>query len=111
MAWNQSRPIYRRPRKAHRPAVPMLLSGLLFASAAGVGVTSGGVSLDSVRAMLPGSGCNIKGNISVNTGESIYHMPGQEYYDATRISPEHGERWFCSEEEARHAGWRKALTR
>jgi hypothetical protein len=29
-------------------------------------------------------GCGIKGNISVNTGERIYHVPGQKYYWATR---------------------------
>lgn len=52
--------------------------------------------------------CDIKGNISINTGERIYHVPGQKYYAATRISPQYGERWFCSEAEARAAGWRKA---
>lgn len=51
--------------------------------------------------------CNIKGNVSTQ-GERIYHVPGQKYYNDTRISPSHGERWFCSEEEARAAGWRKA---
>ncbi|RUW85321.1 thermonuclease family protein [Mesorhizobium sp. M1E.F.Ca.ET.063.01.1.1] len=55
-----------------------------------------------------GSGCNIKGNISVSSGEHIYHLPGQEHYDETVISPGKGERWFCSEDEARAAGWRKA---
>ena len=54
------------------------------------------------------SGCNIKGNISVVTGERIYHVPGQKYYAATRISPSKGERWFCSEWRAWLAGWRKA---
>lgn len=52
--------------------------------------------------------CNIKGNISINSGEHIYHIPGQKDYASTRISSEHGERWFCSEAEARAAGWRKA---
>jgi hypothetical protein len=52
--------------------------------------------------------CNIKGNISIETGERIYHMPGQKYYAATRISPQYGEHWFCSEVEAQAAGWRKA---
>lgn len=52
-------------------------------------------------------GCNIKGNIS-DKGERIYHVPGQAYYDKTRISTGKGERWFCSEQEARNAGWRKA---
>lgn len=53
-------------------------------------------------------GCNIKGNISINSGERIYHVPGQMYYSQTRIRMEYGERWFCSEEEARAAGWRRA---
>lgn len=52
--------------------------------------------------------CNIKGNVSINTGERIYHVPGQHYYEATKISPQYGERWFCSENEAQAAGWRKA---
>lgn len=51
-------------------------------------------------------GCVIKGNIS-NNGR-IFHVPGQEWHDRTRISPQKGERWFCSEPEARAAGWRKA---
>jgi hypothetical protein len=54
-------------------------------------------------------GCNVKGNISRNTGELIYHVPGQEHYWETRINLLDGERWFCSEEAARAAGWRKAF--
>jgi len=54
-----------------------------------------------------GGECNIKGNIS-SKGERIYHIPGQQHYDRTRISERKGERWFCSEEEARAAGWRRA---
>lgn len=50
--------------------------------------------------------CVIKGNISSNG--RIYHLPGQENYGATRIATSRGERWFCSEDEARAAGWRKA---
>ena len=53
-------------------------------------------------------GCKIKGNVSIDTGERIYHVPGQRYYQQTRINPRHGERWFCSEAEARAAGWRKS---
>jgi hypothetical protein len=51
--------------------------------------------------------CVIKGHVSTQ-GERIYHMPGDEYYEETRISASHGERWFCSEEEARAAGWRRS---
>lgn len=54
-----------------------------------------------------GSSCTVKGNIS-RDGTRIYHVPGQEFYSRTRISPSKGERWFCSELEARRAGWRKA---
>lgn len=53
------------------------------------------------------AGCDIKGNIS-SKGERIYHVPGQEYYERTRISAGKGERWFCSEGEARAAGWRRS---
>ena len=51
--------------------------------------------------------CNIKGNIS-SKGEKIYHVPGARYYVNTIISENKGERWFCSEQEARQAGWRKS---
>ena len=52
--------------------------------------------------------CNIKGNISHNSGKRIYHMPGDRDYERTRISTSRGERYFCSEAEARAAGWRRA---
>lgn len=58
--------------------------------------------------ITPPPGCVIKGNISSSTGEKIYHMPGQRYYDQTTIDPEKGERWFCTEEEAIANGWRKS---
>lgn len=51
--------------------------------------------------------CPIKGNIS-SSGEKIYHLPGQKYYDKTVIDESRGERWFCSEEEAQSVGWRKS---
>jgi hypothetical protein len=54
------------------------------------------------------STCQIKGNISYNSGERIYHMPGQEDYFRTKINWADGERWFCTEAEARAAGWRRA---
>ena len=54
------------------------------------------------------SRCNIKGNISRAGGKRLYHVPGDSGYAKTRISTSHGERWFCSEAEARAAGWRRA---
>ncbi|WP_298940067.1 hypothetical protein [uncultured Psychromonas sp.] len=52
--------------------------------------------------------CNIKGNISYNTGEKIYHVKGQKYYERTKINVNKGEKYFCSEKEARKQGWRKS---
>ena len=51
--------------------------------------------------------CDIKGNISHRSGRRLYHMPGDPGYAATRISEDRGERWFCSEAEARRAGWQR----
>ena len=55
-----------------------------------------------------GSSCVIKGNINAEKVK-IFHVPGCEYYDRTVVSEKYGERWFCTEEEALEAGWRKAL--
>jgi len=54
------------------------------------------------------SSCLIKGNISYNGGQKIYHVPGGKYYDRTRINRP-GERWFCSEADAQAAGWRRSM--
>lgn len=58
------------------------------------------------NAAAPDPDCAIKGNISDNG--RIYHLPGSRGYDRTRINLRSGERWFCSEAEARAAGWRPA---
>ncbi|TCL09301.1 endonuclease YncB(thermonuclease family) [Shimia isoporae] len=51
--------------------------------------------------------CNIKGNIN-SKGDRIYHVPGGKWYDRTTVNTSKGQRWFCSEAEARAAGWRKS---
>lgn len=51
------------------------------------------------------SDCNIKGNRN-RRGEWIYHLPGMPYYEQTRP-----EEIFCTEEEARAAGYRRAIVR
>ncbi len=50
-------------------------------------------------------GCLIKGNHS-RRGDWIYHLPGMPYYAQTRP-----EAMFCSEAEARAAGYRRAIVR
>lgn len=62
------------------------------------------VSAASVSETEPGK-CRIKGNIG--SSGKIYHVPGTAAYEKTRIDESKGERWFCTEEEARTAGWRK----
>ena len=51
--------------------------------------------------------CAIKGNIS-KSGTRIYHVPGGRFYGQTRINTSKGQRWFCTEAEARAAGWRRS---
>ena len=53
-----------------------------------------------------GASCQIKGNIN-RKGERIYHVPGGRDYEITRIDRTKEERWFCSEDEAQGAGWRR----
>lgn len=49
-------------------------------------------------------GCPIKGVVS---GEAkTYVAPWSPNYDRTKVRASKGERWFCSESEARQAGWR-----
>ena len=54
----------------------------------------------------PGA-CLIKGNIS-RKGKRIYHLPGGRSYAATKIDENKGERWFCSEKQAKGAGWQQS---
>jgi endonuclease YncB( thermonuclease family) len=49
--------------------------------------------------------CVIKGNQS-RSGKWIYHVPGMPYYAQTRA-----EQMFCSEAEARAAGYRRAIVK
>ena len=54
----------------------------------------------------PDPACAIKGNVN-RAGDRIYHLPGQVNYDDINMNaPE--KRWFCTEAEARAAGWRRA---
>jgi len=84
------------------------------ARAAGEGLWS--ACLAPTACPAEGPGCDysgtcepvIKGNISATTGEKIYHVPGGEFYDKTVIDEATGERWFCTEQEAIEAGWRRS---
>ncbi|MEM7169773.1 MAG: thermonuclease family protein [Pseudomonadota bacterium] len=55
----------------------------------------------------PTTGCRIKGNINTK-GEHLFYLPRQARYEQVRIVEAKGERWFCSRQEARAAGWQAA---
>ncbi len=53
--------------------------------------------------------CDIKGNIDFNDrSNKIYHLPGCVHYQTTIIEKDRGEEWFCTEAEARKAGYVKS---
>ncbi|MGD8189943.1 thermonuclease family protein [Brevibacillus ginsengisoli] len=57
------------------------------------------------QSAVPKAGCanpQIKGNIN-KKGEKIYHLPDSPAYEKTKP-----EEWFCTEQEAKDAGFRKA---
>ncbi len=62
----------------------------------------------SIQGQVDENSCTIKGNIN-SKGEKIYHVIGCGSYNKTAIDESKGEKWFCSEQEAIDAGWRKAL--
>jgi len=50
--------------------------------------------------------CRIKGTVTANGGR-FYHTPLDDGFDSIRIDPKRGERLFCSDDEARQAGWKR----
>jgi len=60
---------------------------------------------DEARRTAP-DGCPIKGR--VRSGARTYVLPSSPSYDSIELKPARGERWFCSEDEARDAGWSSA---
>lgn len=54
--------------------------------------------------------CPIKGNIDKSTDTHIYYVPGCAQYNFTIVEEDLGERWFCTEKEAKAAGYTKAKT-
>lgn len=90
---------------------PRVIGLSILASTLLLGPASTFAAKSTVKNMKPmaKSACVIKGNISSKNKEKIYHLPGCLSYTATIIEAAAGERWFCTEKEARDAGWRKAL--
>ncbi len=55
----------------------------------------------------PNPKCAIKGNIDRNKKVWVYILPACTYYDVSVIEKFKGERWFCTETEAKKAGFTK----
>lgn len=80
------------------------------AVAAGSTAVSGSAVLPQQAVSLGAGSCNgpiIKGNIT-SKGQKIYHTVNSGQYMRVEIDESKGERYFCSEEEARAAGWQAA---
>ena len=56
----------------------------------------------------PNQECIIKGNISEKGFGKIYLIPGCDNYNSVKIDLRKGEKYFCTEDEAIKAGFRKA---
>jgi endonuclease YncB( thermonuclease family) len=54
----------------------------------------------------PAEECNVKGMLD-GDGERIYLVPTDPHYDDASVDVAKGEQLFCSDEQARHAGWRR----
>ena len=93
------------PTSTPRPAAPVVVPPVVPPVRSGGAVNpftcAGGCTT------APDPSCNIKGNVN-SRGERIYHTPALRDYDRTNVRPEEGDRWFCTEEEARAAGFRRA---
>jgi endonuclease YncB( thermonuclease family) len=66
-----------------------------------------GIFSPSCRSVVPPDpSCVIKGNM--RDSQKTYHIPGCKNYDQTIIDLSFGDQWFCTEHDARDAGFEKA---
>jgi len=56
----------------------------------------------------PNSECVIKGNVTQYYGTKNYFVPGCNHYGPVIIEKYKGEDWFCTESDAKNAGFTKA---
>jgi micrococcal nuclease len=65
------------------------------------------IGLWSFCASNPELGCQIKGNLD-KLDKRWYHLPSFRHYSQVEVNLDHGDRWFCTEEEAQKAGFVRA---
>lgn len=63
------------------------------------------VAKTTAGANTPQQGCVIAGTI--DQGKKLYYGPLDTDYGKKTVDPTRGERWFCSDDDARAAGWRR----
>lgn len=51
--------------------------------------------------------CLIKANVNTADGTKLYFFPGCNQYETTVIQRHHGDQWFCTEAQAKTAGFTK----
>jgi cold shock CspA family protein len=104
----ENRP-FSRKQKPRKESLPKTIFGVIIMPVIALFVIlSRPSSYPSPITLITKPGCTIKGNISIETSNKIYHLPGMEDYESTVIDLSKGEKWFCTESEAISNGWSKA---
>lgn len=65
------------------------------------------IGLWSFCAPNPEFGCQIKGNLD-KLDKRWYHLPSFRHYSQVEVNLDHGDRWFCTEDQAQKAGFTRA---
>lgn len=68
-----------------------------------------GIYSRACRSTEPVGDCLIKGN--VRAGVKLYHLPNCYNYDQVIVDEAFGDQWFCTETEAKAAGFTRTTTR
>lgn len=58
--------------------------------------------------LCQGNGCKIKGNYRKDNDTKIYHLPDCYNYDKIVVNEKEKDQWFCTEEEAKSAGFKRS---
>jgi len=84
-------------------ATPVLQTANLYARSNSLGI----FSPLCYQVLPPDPKCVIKGNLDRDKHTWVYLTPDCSYYDVSIIEKFQGERWFCTESEAKKAGFVK----
>lgn len=94
---------YARPDYSPNSQSGRLKAAYAEATAAKRGIHSG--LCKKVSPTPPSPQCVIKGNIDKGTWDHLYHLPRCRHYNQIVLDEDMGEQFFCSEKEAKNAGF------